>query len=63
MTSRVDARANAQSQLHLHLEGTVRSETLWDLADRAGVPLPAKTREALRAKYAFDSFAGRGLPL
>lgn len=46
-----------KTELHLHLEGTVRPETLWDLADRAGVPLPAQTPEALRAKYVFDSFA------
>jgi adenosine deaminase len=45
-----------KTELHLHLEGTVRPETLWDLADRAGVPLPAETPEALRAKYVFDSF-------
>jgi adenosine deaminase len=46
-----------KTELHLHLEGTVRPETLWDLADRAGVPLPAETPEALRAKYVFNSFA------
>ena len=45
-----------KTELHLHLEGTVRPETLWDLADRAGVPLPAETPQALRAKYVFDSF-------
>jgi adenosine deaminase len=46
-----------KTEVHLHLEGTVRPETLWELAERAGVPLPAETPEALRAKYVFDSFA------
>ncbi len=46
-----------KTELHLHLEGTVTPETLWDLADRAGVPLPAESPEALRATYVFDSFA------
>jgi len=45
-----------KTELHLHLEGTVSPETLWDLAQRAGVALPAKTPEALRARYVFDSF-------
>ena len=45
-----------KTELHLHLEGTVRPERLWALADRAGVSLPAETPEALRKKYVFDSF-------
>ena len=48
---------HATTELHLHLEGTVRPETLWDLGDRAGVRLPPETPEALRAQYVFDSFA------
>ncbi|HLZ30727.1 MAG TPA: hypothetical protein VKV73_25705 [Chloroflexota bacterium] len=32
-------------------------ETLWDVADRAGVPPPAQTPKAQRAKYVFDWFA------
>jgi aminodeoxyfutalosine deaminase len=46
-----------KTELHLHLEGTVSPETLWELASRAGVPLPVESPEALRATYVFESFA------
>jgi adenosine deaminase len=49
-------RRMPKTELHLHLEGTVSPETLWDLAQRAGVALPADSPEALRATYVFDSF-------
>lgn len=45
-----------KTELHVHLEGTVSPETLWALAERAGVALPAASPEALRATYVFDSF-------
>jgi aminodeoxyfutalosine deaminase len=45
-----------KTELHVHLEGTVSPETLWDLAQRAGVALPAASAAALRATYVFDSF-------
>jgi adenosine deaminase len=45
-----------KTELHLHLEGTVSPETLWDLATRAGVALPAGSPESLRASYEFQSF-------
>jgi aminodeoxyfutalosine deaminase len=45
-----------KTELHLHLEGTVSPETLWELAGRAGVPLPADSPEALRATYVFETF-------
>lgn len=35
-------------ELHRHLDGNVRLETVLDLADRHGLPLPARTLEGLR---------------
>lgn len=45
-----------KTELHLHLEGTVSPETLWELATRAGVALPADSPQALRATYVFETF-------
>lgn len=45
-----------RTEVHLHLEGTVSPETLWDLASRNGVPLPAASLAELKAHYAFDGF-------
>jgi adenosine deaminase len=43
-------------ELHVHLEGSIRPETLLDLAARNGVRLPARSVEELREWYAFKSF-------
>ena len=45
-----------KTELHLHLEGTVGPETLWELAATHGVTLPAPTLEELRKLYEFTSF-------
>lgn len=45
-----------KAELHLHLEGTVAPETLWALAQRSGVALPADSLEGLRRLYAFTGF-------
>lgn len=45
-----------KTEVHLHLEGTVSPETLWELATRAGVALPAASAQELRATYVFDTF-------
>jgi aminodeoxyfutalosine deaminase len=44
-------------ELHVHLEGTVRAETLLQIARRNGVPLPADSAEGLAALYEFRDFA------
>ncbi len=49
-------RAMPKAELHVHLEGAVRPETLLALARRHGVPLPAASAEELRAWYAFRDF-------
>lgn len=44
-------------ELHVHLEGTVRPETLLEIARRNDYPLPADTVEGLEALYEFRNFA------
>ena len=44
-------------ELHVHLEGTVRPETLLEIARRNDYALPCTTVEELRALYAFRDFA------
>ena len=43
-------------ELHVHLEGSVRPETLLKLARRHGVSLPADTVEGIREWYTFVDF-------
>jgi aminodeoxyfutalosine deaminase len=44
-------------ELHVHLEGSIRPETLLALAERNDVALPADSIEGLRAWYQFSDFA------
>lgn len=44
-------------ELHVHLEGSVRPETLLKLARRHGVALPADTVEGIQQWYTFVDFA------
>jgi aminodeoxyfutalosine deaminase len=43
-------------ELHVHLEGTVRPQTLLEIARRNEYPLPADTVEGLAELYAFRDF-------
>ena len=43
-------------ELHVHLEGTVRPETLLQIARRNGYELPVQTADELRALYRFRDF-------
>ena len=43
-------------ELHVHLEGTVRPDTLLEIARRNDYPLPADTVEGLAALYEFRDF-------
>lgn len=43
-------------ELHVHLEGSIRPETVLKLAQRNGVSLPADSVEGLEAWYAFRDF-------
>jgi adenosine deaminase len=44
-------------ELHVHLEGSIRPETLLTLAARNGVALPAQSVAGLRQWYQFSDFA------
>lgn len=44
-------------ELHVHLEGSIRPETLLALAERNNVALPADTVEELQEWYQFSDFA------
>lgn len=49
-------RAMPKVELHVHLEGSIRPETLLELAARNDVELPARTVDELRDWYAFRNF-------
>lgn len=49
-------RAMPKVELHVHLEGSIRPETVLKLAARHGIALPADTVEGLREWYAFRDF-------
>ena len=44
-------RALPKVDLHCHLDGSLRLETIWDLAQSRGVALPANSLEELRALF------------
>jgi len=43
-----------KAELHLHIEGTLEPELMFQLAERNGVSLPHANVDALRAAYQFD---------
>ena len=43
-----------KAELHLHIEGTLEPELMFELATRNGVELPFDSVEAVRAAYAFE---------
>lgn len=43
-----------KAELHLHIEGTLEPEMMFELAARNGVKLPYASVEAVRAAYRFD---------
>jgi len=47
-------RAIPKAELHLHIEGTLEPELMFELAKKHGVKLPYASVEALRAAYQFD---------
>jgi adenosine deaminase len=49
-------RAMPKVELHVHLEGATEAATVWELARRNRVALPAATLEAWQGMYAFRDF-------
>ncbi len=51
------ARRMPKVELHIHLEGAIRPDTLVQLSRRNNIPLPAQDVDQLRAFYRFRDFA------
>jgi adenosine deaminase len=47
-----------KAELHMHLEGSLEPEMLFDLGSRNGVQLPYQSADTLRAAYRFDNLQG-----
>jgi adenosine deaminase len=45
-----------KAEVHVHLEGATDAETVWRMAARNGVALPASTLEGWRDLYRFHDF-------
>jgi adenosine deaminase len=58
-TTDLEARLTAMPkvEIHVHLEGAQRPETIWELSRRNGVALPAATLEEWKRFYEFRDFA------
>ncbi|CAN5608687.1 adenosine deaminase [soil metagenome] len=48
-------RGLPKAELHMHIEGSLEPELMFELAERNGVVLPFKTVEEIRAAYAFSN--------
>jgi adenosine deaminase len=46
-------QAMPKAELHIHIEGSLEPELIFELAQRNGIPLPYPSVEALREAYAF----------
>ena len=46
-------QAMPKAELHIHIEGSLEPELIFELAQRNGVSLPYASVEALRQAYAF----------
>ncbi len=57
MTLEKFIRLMPKIELHVHLEGSIRPETLLALAERNKVSLPANSIEELQEWYQFSDFA------
>mgnify|MGYP003337442196 CR=1 FL=1 len=48
-------REMPKAELHIHIEGSLEPELIFEMAKRNGVALPYESVEALRAAYAFTN--------
>ena len=53
---KAELRAWPKAEIHVHLEGSLSPETVWELAQRNGVALPAADFATWRSFYAFRDF-------
>src|SRR5437016_1965277 len=49
-------RAMPKVELHVHLEGSMESETIYEMAQRNKIVLPAKNLEEWKSYYQFKNF-------
>jgi adenosine deaminase len=49
-------RAMPKAELHVHLEGSIKPETVFELSKKNGVTLPVSSVEELKAWYKFRNF-------
>ncbi len=54
MVSEAFIRGLPKAELHLHIEGTLEPEMMFELAERNGVELPFGSVDEVRAAYEFD---------
>lgn len=48
-------RALPKAELHLHIEGTLEPQLMWDLAQKHAIALPFSNVDAIQAAYQFDN--------
>ena len=48
-------QALPKAELHIHIEGTLEPQLMWDLAQKHHIPLPFANVEAITAAYEFDN--------
>jgi adenosine deaminase len=47
-----------KAELHLHIEGSLEPELMWDLAQKHNITLPFSSVEAIQTAYQFDNLQG-----
>jgi adenosine deaminase len=56
MNARETIRRMPKTEVHLHLEGTISPQTLWEMAQRNGVDVKAGSLAELKRRYVFEDF-------
>jgi len=48
-------QALPKAELHLHIEGSLEPQLMWDLAQKHKITLPFSSVDAIQAAYQFDN--------